>query len=71
MEAKLEFIKDYQYQFEEEDSIETIDILKCSNCGCIHYEDDVKYFYQFLVGEESPKDTVAGWATDHNKKELV
>lgn len=71
MTGCLEEFKDYDYQFDEDDPIEVIDVFICSECGCIHHEDGEDSFYEFTVGFEKKTDAIAGWATDHNKKEFV
>lgn len=40
-------INDYEYQWEEEDDIEIISILKCPICNCIHGEKDGVNFYEY------------------------
>lgn len=68
VEGKLEEIKDYQYQEEDDSPIETITVLKCLICNCIHWENDDKQFWEYEVGFSQKNDAkaISGWAKSYN-----
>lgn len=73
IEGKLEEIKDYKYQSDEGDPVEIIDILKCLKCGCIHWEDEEKVYYEYIVKleEVSNDETIGNWAIDNSVNKVM
>lgn len=63
----LEEIKDYPYQFDEEDQIEILDVLKCPICGCIHHNSSTRSFYEYYCGKEYESNPTSGWAKSYNE----
>lgn len=64
--------KGYEYQFEESDEVQIMDVFICQACECLHRETETSNFYEFYAGSSNVDtfDKCGSWATDHNKKEL-
>lgn len=60
----LHKIKDFQYQFDEEDPVEELDVLRCDKCGCIHWIEGGAWSWEWIVDYKEDKVTVGNWSTD-------